>query len=67
VIGDAVNRAQRHESNAPKGGVLLSETTYALVKDFVLARETEGIALKGIEKPVSAYVLEGFVGDDDDW
>jgi DNA-binding response OmpR family regulator len=67
VIGDAVNRAQRHESNAPKGGVLLSETTYALVKDFVKARETEGIALKGIDKPVSAYVLEGFVGEDDDW
>jgi hypothetical protein len=38
------------------------------VKDFVVVRETEGIALKGITEPVSAYVLEGFVGEDeDDW
>src|SRR5207302_1726291 len=31
VIGDVVNRAQRLESNAPIGGVLISESTYEVV------------------------------------
>jgi adenylate cyclase len=63
AIGDTVNRAQRYESNAPKGGVLLSAETYALVKDHVIVRPLEGLSLKGIDKPVTAYVLEGFVDE----
>jgi DNA-binding response OmpR family regulator len=59
-IGDTVNRAQRHESMAPKGGVLLSDNVYACVKDFVIVEEILGIKLKGIDVPVSAYVLKGF-------
>jgi class 3 adenylate cyclase len=60
-IGDAVNRAQRHESMAPKGGVLISDTVYARIKQHVAVEEVTGIKLKGIDKPVSAYVLKGFV------
>jgi class 3 adenylate cyclase len=63
AIGDTVNRAQRYESNAPKGGVLLSAETYALVRDHVIVRPLEGLKLKGIDNPVTAYVLEGFVGE----
>jgi len=58
-IGDVVNRAQRHESKAPLGGVLLSADLYPRVKDYVIVEEMTGLSLKGIEKPVSAYVLKG--------
>lgn len=67
VIGDTVNRAQRHESNAPKGRVLLSAETYALVREHVRVEEMTGIRLKGIDAPVSAYVLTGIVGEDEDY
>lgn len=59
-IGDVVNRAQRHEAKAPLGGVLLSADLYARVREHVEAEEMAGITLKGIDHPVSAYVLKGF-------
>jgi len=59
-IGDVVNRAQRHESKAPLGGVLLSRDTYARIKGRVLVEELPGITLKGIDEPVSGYILKGF-------
>jgi class 3 adenylate cyclase len=34
TIGDNVNRAQRHESNAPKGGILVSETTWEQLGEY---------------------------------
>ncbi|MBI2391989.1 MAG: response regulator [Deltaproteobacteria bacterium] len=61
-IGDTVNRAQRHESACPLGGVLLSQLVYDRLHDRVIAKELPGIKLKGIEQPVSGWVLEGFRG-----
>ncbi|MCC6215407.1 MAG: response regulator [Polyangiaceae bacterium] len=58
-IGDVVNRAQRHESKCPLGGVLLSADTHARIADHVVVEEMTGITLKGIDHPVSAYVLRG--------
>lgn len=46
VIGDNVNTAQRLESNAGRDGVLISDSTYELVKDFVVAEKRE-LTLKG--------------------
>ncbi len=60
-IGDTVNRAQRHESACPLGGVLLSQTVYDRVRDLVEVEEIGGIKLKGLSEPVSAYSLKGFV------
>jgi CheY-like chemotaxis protein/class 3 adenylate cyclase len=59
-IGDVVNRAQRHESKAPLGGVLLSRDLYHRIADQVIVEEMPGITLKGIDEPVSAYILKGF-------
>ena len=56
VVGDVVNRAQRLEANAPRGGVLVSDTTYAAIKDFAVA-EPRVITMKGVAAPVTAYVL----------
>ena len=61
-IGDVVNRAQRHESKAPLGGVLLSADLYARIREHVEVEEMTGITLKGIDHPVSAFVLKGFRG-----
>lgn len=57
-IGKNVNLAQRLESNAPKGGVLLSARTYNLVKDQFLAENMGEIKVKGIEKPVQVYAVK---------
>jgi CheY-like chemotaxis protein/class 3 adenylate cyclase len=59
-IGDVVNRAQRHESKAPLGGVLLSRDLYHRIAGQVVVEEMPGITLKGIDEPVSAYILKGF-------
>jgi CheY-like chemotaxis protein/class 3 adenylate cyclase len=59
-IGDVVNRAQRHEAKAPLGGVLLSRDLYPRVQQYVEVEEMTGITLKGIDHPVSAFVLKGF-------
>jgi CheY-like chemotaxis protein/class 3 adenylate cyclase len=59
-IGDVVNRAQRHEAKCPLGGVLLSQDAYDRVRDHVIVEELPGIQLKGIDHPVSAYVVQGF-------
>jgi CheY-like chemotaxis protein/class 3 adenylate cyclase len=60
-IGDTVNRAQRHESKCPLGGVLLSASLYERIFEHVTVEEIGGIQLKGINTPVSAFVLKGFV------
>jgi len=59
AIGDTVNRAQRFESNAPVGGVLISESTYQAVADRVEVEPAPGLCLKGVPDPVTAYVLRG--------
>jgi adenylate cyclase len=59
-IGDTVNRAQRHESASPLGGVLLSQAAYDRIKKHVIVKELPGIKLKGLTEPVSGWVLEGF-------
>lgn len=55
VIGDAVNTASRLCSSAGKLQILISETTYNLVKEFVKVNELEPIKVKGKEKPLKVY------------
>jgi adenylate cyclase len=59
VIGDAVNLASRLEgANKMYGtGIMMSEETYALVKDLVHARELDFIRVKGKTKPVRVFEL----------
>lgn len=58
VIGDEVNLAQRIESQTPMGQVLISERTYALVKDYVTAEALGPITVKGRQKTVVVYKVE---------
>ena len=57
IFGDGVNVAARLESQAPAGGVLLSDSVHAQVKgkvDLAFADAGE-IALKNIEQPVRVW------------
>ena len=57
VIGDAVNVAQRLQSAARAGEVLLSDSTYAQVKDYVDAEPLPPMEVKGRKAPVHVYRL----------
>jgi adenylate cyclase len=56
VIGDVVNRAQRFESNAPRGGVLVGEPTYQATKEHIDYGPRQALKLKGVDEPAPAYV-----------
>ena len=68
ATGEAVGFAQRMESVAPPGGVMLSESTARLVEHTVMLAEPEWVRIKGAEEPVRARRLlainprDGLVG-----
>ncbi|MFN8073407.1 MAG: adenylate/guanylate cyclase domain-containing protein [Mycobacterium sp.] len=59
AIGETVGFAQRMESVAPPGGVVLSESTARLVADRAVLSEPESARIKGSEIPVSVRHLRG--------
>jgi adenylate cyclase len=60
VIGNEVNTAQRFESNAGPGQILITGNTYERVKDAVRVRELGLLRVMGKQEGVLAYdVLSG--------
>ncbi len=59
ATGESVGFAQRMESVAPPGGVMLSESTARLVENAVLLGEPELVRIKGADEPVRARQLVG--------
>ncbi|OBC17098.1 cyclase [Mycobacterium sp. 852013-50091_SCH5140682] len=59
TIGRQVGMAQRMESAAPPGGVLLSESTARLVEQLAVLAEPEWVRIKGSDAPVAARRLVG--------
>lgn len=59
AIGDNVNLAQRLESVAEKGQILISSACYEKVKHKVIAHMLDPIKLKGKSEKVVAYAVEG--------
>lgn len=64
VVGDAVNRAQRHESACPPGAVLVSASTRAALGDApegfigqMVEIEAQDVSFKGVDGTVTAYVV----------
>jgi class 3 adenylate cyclase len=57
ATGEAVGFAQRMESVAPPGGVMLSESTARLVEHTVMLAEPEWVRIKGADEPVRAHRL----------
>src|SRR5262245_35486554 len=59
AVGEQVGMAQRMESVAPAGGVMLSASTAQLVEGAAALGEPEMARIKGAEEPVAAYRLLG--------
>ena len=57
AVGEQVGMAQRMESVAPPGGVMLSESTARLVEDRVVLGERETVHIKGVDVGVPARRL----------
>jgi adenylate cyclase len=65
VIGDNVNLGARLEGLTRKynNHIIISEFTYAKVKDIVKVNELGSVTVKGKEQPVVIYDLVGLKGD----
>jgi class 3 adenylate cyclase len=59
AIGEQVGFAQRMESVAAPGAVMLSESTARLVEHIVMLGEPEWVRIKGADEPVRARRLVG--------
>jgi class 3 adenylate cyclase/predicted ATPase len=63
VMGDAVNLAQRLESNAPVGKVMITRETRDRVGDIFTYERVGEIKVKGKEKPIEVFTVEGVNSD----
>jgi adenylate cyclase len=59
AVGEQVGMAQRMESAAPPGGVMLSASTARLVDGATALGEPEIVRIKGADEPVTVYRLLG--------
>ena len=59
AVGEQVGMAQRMESVAPPGGVMVSDSTARLVDAAAILGETEEVHIKGAQDPVPAHRLLG--------
>jgi class 3 adenylate cyclase len=57
AIGEQVGLAQRMESVAPLGGVMLSESTARLVENSAVLGEPQIVRIKGADEPAAAQQL----------
>jgi class 3 adenylate cyclase len=63
AIGAEVNLAARLQSIAEPRHIVISYETYALVRDIVAARALPPISVKGINRTVVPYVVEGVLDE----
>jgi adenylate cyclase len=63
IIGAEANLAARLQSIAEPGSIVISHETYTLVRDTVRARLLPPVTVKGINRPVVPYVVDGLLGD----
>jgi class 3 adenylate cyclase len=59
LIGGNVNVASRLEHQAPPGGICISGSTYALVKDLIDVRPMGRITVKGVAHPIDTFEVTG--------
>ncbi len=59
IIGGNVNVAARLEHQCRPGGILISGSTYAMVRDLVEVQSMGMIQVKGVAHPVETYEVTG--------
>jgi class 3 adenylate cyclase len=64
VLGSPVNLAARLQATAEADTILISDSTWLLIRDMVDATPMGEIAPKGFVRPVKYYQLEGLSGAD---
>jgi len=57
IIGKEVNVASRLESNSSPGKILISESTYELVKEHFKCEPEGDIEAKGIKRKINTFSL----------
>jgi adenylate cyclase len=57
VVGGNVNVASRLEHQADPGGICISGSTYALVRDLVEVRPMGSLTVKGVAHPVETFAV----------
>jgi class 3 adenylate cyclase len=55
VIGDTVNTAQRLQSAAKAGQIIIGESDYNLIKDSFSCKQVDTVTLKNKSNPVVIY------------
>lgn len=60
AIGSSVNLASRLQTIAPENEIIISDTTYNLVKNQINCEEYEEITPKGFVRPVKTYKVIDF-------
>jgi class 3 adenylate cyclase len=63
IYGDVVNLASRMESAANPGEIMITETVYNEVKDYIRCREIGKINVKGVREAIPAYMPERALED----
>ena len=64
IIGAEANLAARLQTAAEAGKIVISYETYALVQDIVDAHPLPPITMKGINREVVPYEVDGLLSDD---
>ena len=63
IVGGNVNLASRLESAASADNILISHSTYSLIKDEILCVEREEVTAKGLAYPVRTYEVINAISD----
>ncbi len=61
IIGAEANLAQRLQSIAEPGHIVLSYETYSLVREMVSAHALPSITVKGLNRQIVPYVVDGLM------
>jgi adenylate cyclase len=59
IVGGNVNVASRLEHQAEPGGICISGSTYALVRELVEVRAMGALSVKGVAHPVETFAITG--------
>ena len=61
IIGAEANLAQRLQSIAEPGHIVLSYEAYMLVRDMVSAHALPSITVKGVQRQIVPYLVDGLL------
>lgn len=64
IVGDAVNRVSRIESNSIGGQVLIGKSTFSLVKGRVKTLPPRNVMMKGMKQPLVFYAVSAIETSD---